>query len=117
VSEHGRAWLAARSGAVPTSLAAQMELAVKTVPASDPPDIPGELTEAALSCLQRAFEDCDRRPAALHLLAADALITSACEAAAEEGSHALAAVLEAVSLARLETLLPTPPVAEPPAHG
>jgi hypothetical protein len=82
VSGHGRAWLAVRAGAVPPSLQARMESAVEAVAAAAQPDVPAELSGAAIACLLRAFEGCDERAAALHLLAADALMTSACEAAA-----------------------------------
>jgi hypothetical protein len=106
VSEHGRAWLAARSDAVPPALQDEMEAAASAVPATAPPDAPAELADAALACLRAAFDECDSRGAALHLLAADALVTGACEAAAEAGPEALERLCESLSPARLEPLLP-----------
>jgi hypothetical protein len=90
-----------------------MESAVGAMPAAAPPDVPAELNGAAIACLQRAFAGCDERAAALHLLAADALMTSACEAAAGVDSAdaagaaaALDAMCASVSLRRLSLLLP-----------
>jgi hypothetical protein len=109
MSRHGRAWLASRADDVPPSLQARMELAVDGTAAATPPDVAGELTAAALACLQQAFANCDERGAAQHLLAADALITGACEAAADSAAGrnaALDTVCEATSLPRLSLLLP-----------
>jgi hypothetical protein len=49
--------------------------------------LPAVLADAALACLRDAWS-CDDRAAALHLLAADALLTYACEAAAGGGTDA-----------------------------
>jgi hypothetical protein len=109
MSRHGRAWLASRADDVPPSLQARMEPAVDGTAAATPPDVAGELAAAALACLQQAFDDCDERGAALHLLAADALMTSACEAAAGSPATphaALETLCEAMSLRRLSLLLP-----------
>jgi hypothetical protein len=57
------------------------------------PGVPHWLSAAALASLREALVRCDERPAALHLLAADALITAACEAAASAaaaGAHSSA---------------------------
>jgi hypothetical protein len=103
VSGHGRAWLAVRAGAVPPSLQARMESAVEAVAAAAPPDVPAELSGAAIACLLRAFEGCDERAAALHLLAADALMTSACEAAAGVDSADAGAAPAAAATAATST--------------
>jgi hypothetical protein len=47
--------------------------------------MPWYLGEAALLCLRDAAALCDHRDAAIHLLAADALLTAACESAADAG--------------------------------
>jgi hypothetical protein len=106
VSEHGRAWLAARSAAVPPALHDRMDAAVAAVPATAPPDAAAELADAAVGCLRAAFDDCDSRGAALHLLAADALVTGACEAAAEAGPDTLDRLCASLSPVRLDALLP-----------
>jgi hypothetical protein len=109
MSTHGRAWLASRANDVPPSLQARMELAVDGTAAATPPDVAGDLAAAALACLEQAFDNCDERGAALHLLAADALMTGACEAAAGSPAiphAALEALCEAMSLRRLSLLLP-----------
>jgi hypothetical protein len=110
MSSHGRAWLDSRARDVPPSLATRMRLAVDVIAAAAPPDVPGELAAAALACLQQAFDGCDERDAALHLLAADALVTGACEAAAGAVATPREAALEALcaemSLERLSLLLP-----------
>jgi hypothetical protein len=95
-----RSFLAA-SGDVPPQLMARMtealdealdEAAHPDAPAdAAPADLPDLLGAAAMACLRLALERCDERYAALHLLAADALITAACEAAAG-GEDADAAV-------------------------
>jgi hypothetical protein len=99
-------WLAARDGTVPPALAARMAAAVDAVPTGAGPDVPGRLAHAALDCLRTAFDDCDDRAAALHLLAADALVTAACEAAAQAGLATLEELCDALSPQRLAALLP-----------
>ena len=51
---------------------------------------PAQLARAAQACLRGALTTCDDRAAALPLLAADALITMACERADEDGLRRLA---------------------------
>lgn len=109
-----QAWLAPRLADVPASLAHRMtaaldDVASNTDPADRAASIPVVLGEAALNCLRAAMPRCDDREAALHLLAADALITSACEAAADadgssESLRELSRVFATTSLAaELET--------------
>ena len=81
MSARARSWLASRAGAVPPQLEAAMENAVDEV--ADDIAVPHALAAAARVCLVRALHDCDDRSAALPLLAADALMTFACEAAAD----------------------------------
>lgn len=79
-----REWLAARSGPVPPALEARMESAIDAVaPGSDGGALSFELAAAAQLCMRDALASADDRSAALHLLAADGLMTYACEAAAE----------------------------------
>jgi hypothetical protein len=81
-----------------------------------PPAVPAELGAAAIACLREALDRCDERGAALHLLAADALVTAACEAAGGAGSTpsspaahdvaaALAGLCDEFSVARLSRLV------------
>ena len=100
-----RAWLAVRAGAVPPELEALMESAVDDVLDDELP-LSQSFAEAARICLRRSLRNCDQRTAALPLLAADALMTYACQAAAEEGTAALAALALSNSPDRLARLLP-----------
>ncbi|MGH7448341.1 MAG: hypothetical protein ACRELT_12315 [Longimicrobiales bacterium] len=103
MSDRTRAWLALRAGAVPPVLEARMESAIDDV--FDHDASADALADAARSCLRDALAAGDDRAAALHLLAADALITYACEAAADDGPEALAALAEAWSAERLAYLV------------
>jgi hypothetical protein len=86
-----RAWLDLHSGDIPASLASLMELAVREVDTGADGDAT-TLSLAAVACMRTALRMGDERAGALHLLAADALITAACEAAADDGAelHTLA---------------------------
>ncbi|HSJ25124.1 MAG TPA: hypothetical protein VK929_10670 [Longimicrobiales bacterium] len=82
-----RKWLSERSADVPESLLARMERAVDDVAldhhgVQDDAGVADVLAAAAVLCLREAAADCDVRDAALPLLAADALMTAAFEAAA-----------------------------------
>ncbi|CAN5744181.1 hypothetical protein BH23GEM9_BH23GEM9_11080 [soil metagenome] len=110
-------WLVARSASVPASLQAHMEAAVRAVdpPAADaavdpssaidPAAVAQQLATASIASLRAAIAHCDERAAALSLLAADALITSACEAAADESADALALLCEEYAPERIAVLL------------
>jgi hypothetical protein len=69
-------------------------------------DLPSQLGEAALVCLRAALRRADDRAAALDLLAADALLTYGCEAAAEQEDGAVTRFAESYGPARLARLLP-----------
>jgi hypothetical protein len=99
-----RGWLDARAPGVPPRLLARMRGAVAE--AEPAPDVPAQLGEAALSCLRSALAHGADRAAALDLLAADALLTYACEAAAEQEPGALARFTADYGASRLATLLP-----------
>jgi hypothetical protein len=105
LSAHARAWLAMRAGSVPPELEALMESAVDDVIGDETP-VPHALAEAARMCLRRAMRNCDERAAALPLLAADALMTYACEAAAATDSAALEDLATTCTGERLARLVP-----------
>jgi hypothetical protein len=65
------------------------------------------LAAAALLCLRNAGAEGDQRSTANELLAADALLTYACEAAAEEGIDALDRLTDELAVERFEALLGT----------
>jgi hypothetical protein len=90
---------------VPASLQQRMDAALAA--GVEAPDEPGAMAAAAVGCLRDALERCDERAAALHLLAADALITRACElaAAADDDGTALRALCDAFDVHRIRALL------------
>jgi hypothetical protein len=80
-----RAWLEGRVHDAPERLRERMFEALQH---ADPSlDIATQLAQAAESCLRAALQE-SGRPSAIHLLAADALLTHACEAAALHGTLA-----------------------------
>lgn len=94
-------WLAARNPTPPPALAAKMAEAV----GSREGVVPDALAAAAVVELHRVLASDGGRDVALDLLAADALLTHACEAAAEAGPEALERLLDAVSPAALSRAL------------
>jgi hypothetical protein len=103
MSDAARAWLATNADDVPAQLQHRMEEAASVVASG--PAVAVELAAAAVDCLRVAFQHCDDRAAALHLLAADALLTHACALAAETGSDALDHVSRDLTPARLHALI------------
>ena len=91
------AWLEPHIAQAPAQLRARMLAAL--VPADD---VPQALADAALSCLQDALGKPDD---ALDLLAADALLTHAFAAAAEQGDDALLRFAESLNADRFQKLL------------
>lgn len=81
MSSPARAWLDQWRAAVPPTLAAVVEQAVSAAD-DGVSDAAAALSDAAVASLRAALRIGDDRAAALHLLAADALITAALEAAA-----------------------------------
>lgn len=82
-------WLAERADAVPDALARELDRT------GEADTVPAALVERALSALSQARgRPPDERAAAYRLLAADAYLTYACEAAA--GSEDPGAVLERI---------------------
>ena len=80
-------WLASRTPPPPPRLAARLDSAVRHVTAGSPESMPRELVESASAILSDTLAQASTErngTAALDLLAADALITYAVEAAAED---------------------------------
>ena len=111
-----RAWLDARHPRPPASLRAAMARAldrsaaepagVLSSPARAAHGSPaGRLAGAALAALREVVGGEGGRASAADLLAADALLTYACEAAAEEGPAALEALTVALGPGHFEGLL------------
>jgi hypothetical protein len=108
--EGAHAWLARREPVPPPALGAALHAATMDRP------VPHSLVAAALARLQRVLASSGDRTAAADLLAADALLTYACEAAAEQGGEVLAATTAEIAPTRLARLLP-PETNEEPARG
>jgi hypothetical protein len=80
-------WLASRKPPPPQRLRARLNAAVPDITANAQYEIPGSLVDAASTILRDTLEQSSAErngTAALDLLAADALITYAVEAAAED---------------------------------
>ena len=97
------AWLETRIAEAPESLRKKMLDALAGV---DEPTIYDALAAAAADCLKRALADPTDRARAFDLLAADALLTHACEAAAMAGADTLREFTGKWNPDRFETLLP-----------
>ena len=109
-----QAWLDARTPVSPAALQERMRAAVSAVGNHGAPGgrqplaagaVPATLAEASLYALGIALEKCDERAAAPDLLAADALLTYAMEAAGEMGAEAVEGLAEAYGGSRLVALL------------
>jgi hypothetical protein len=100
------AWLSRRDPAPPFELERRVRRALERLPAAGP-SIPDTLAEAAFQCLRDAARGGAQRSAAHELLAADALLTYACEAAAEEGTEVLLRLTQTLEFARFEELART----------
>lgn len=100
-----RDWLGRREATTPTRLGARMRAALDPIEA-EPEDVPSALGAAALVCLRDALAKGSHREAAVDLLAADALLTYGCEAAADAGPGALERFANEYGAARLAALLP-----------
>ncbi len=103
VTSRALAWLDARPEAPPADLRQRMAEALAGVTAET---VPGALAEGALSCLQATIAAPQERATALDLLAADALLTYALEAAAEIGALAIKELTEAYGPGALAEVLP-----------
>ena len=85
VASEATVWLAGRLEGVPGELASEMRLLVEEVAGCAAPDVPRLLAAAGLRGLDAVSEEDSGRESALRLLAADALLTVAFEAAADLG--------------------------------
>jgi len=98
-------WLAQRGADVPEQLRVRMQRAIAAVPSHG--TFHERLMLAAEQCLVRGCADASRA-SALELLAADALLTHACEAAAEAGCDVLEAFAAQWGAPRFATLADAP---------
>ena len=96
-------WLSERITNAPDPLRERMLEALAEV--NGGATICGQLADASAICLRNAMAEQALRVCAIGLLAADALMTHACEAAAEAGGDELAAFSAAWSAERFEQLL------------
>lgn len=96
-------WLTPRMSSAPDQLKQRMIAAIEGVAPQN--TIQDQLAEAALSCLKQALANGLRRESALQLLAADALLTHASEAAMEAGNDAIAEFASRWDASRFESLL------------
>ena len=103
---NAQAWLDAQTEAAPQGLRECMRAAVAREPDGSIQDV---LARAALTSLRNSLSAKNEKASALHLLAADALLTHACAAAAEAGKDALAKFAAEWSPARFQSLLSSAP--------
>lgn len=99
------AWLEARHPDAPAGLMQRMRDALDAVAADARTPVWRALAEAAVERLRVALPRAEERDGALDLLTADALLTHACEAAAEEGPESLEALVRDYGAERLAALL------------
>src|SRR5687768_17597231 len=96
-------WLSDRMGTAPVILRDRMYAAVMQV--EPPASVHEQLAGAAQYCLQAALARPAHRAAALDLLAADALLTHACAAAADAGPEELARFTASLDASHFAELL------------
>lgn len=96
-------WLAAREPDLPPDLRARMVAALHATSAAALQDRFGE---AAVDCMRMALAAGDDRAGALHLLAADALLTHGAEAAAVGGEEVLRVWASRYGADRMAEMLP-----------
>jgi hypothetical protein len=97
-----RHWLETRLQGAPETLRVRMTEALAD---TDNTSIADQLAAAAEQCMRIALKHPSERASALDLLAADALLTHACEAASEQGSAELARFVATWNAERFEQLL------------
>jgi hypothetical protein len=97
-------WLAGRAPAPPSLRTAIEDALRRGDPGAGP--LPDRLAAAGVRTLRRVVESPGDRGVATELLAADALLTYACEAAAEEGPEAVRELARAFGPARFAEILP-----------
>lgn len=98
-------WFDERREPAPPSIRMEIDgLLAETDPSASLPD---RFAAAALRALEAVVAEPSDRGTAWTLLAADALLTYACEAAAEEGIDALDALTRSLDLERFSDLMPS----------
>lgn len=98
-------WLDERRPAMPPELRWAVNAALDRAPAAPAAPVETQLAEAGLSALSRVAGAASERSTAAELLAADTLLTYACEAAAESGPEALERLTAQLDYARFARLL------------
>lgn len=99
-----RVWLDRHEADIPDPMRDPIRAALETTGGDD---AGAGLLDASLLCLRHALEIGDDRSAAVHLLAADALLTAAFDAAVSEGPTLVRSLAERAA-ADLARLLPDP---------
>ena len=103
MTDPGR-WLDARDVPAPPAVRAAVDARVAETDPSAP--VHERFAMAALTALEAVIGEPSRRATARDLLAADALLTYACEAAAEAGLDELDRLTASLDLTRFSDLLP-----------
>jgi hypothetical protein len=98
-------WLEARQPPPPFELYRRVRRAVEWSDAEGA-SVPDMLARVALQSMQRAMRSGTDRGAANDLLAADALLTYACEAAAEQGVGPFEEFIQQLDFPAFEAILP-----------
>lgn len=98
-------WLDERTPAMPPELRQAVNVALERAPAARDESLEDRLADAGLGALSRVAGAAPERSTATELLAADTLLTYACEAAAEAGPDALARLTARLDYARFARLL------------
>ena len=101
------AWLDGRDPPAPATVRGVMDALLEGTTPSD--SLPDRLAAAALAGLDAVVRQPSRRGTATTLLAADALLTYACEAAAEAGLDELQRLTAELDFDRFSQLLPSAP--------
>ena len=97
------AWLQTSITDAPDQLRVRMLRALAD--ADENRSVAQQLADAAMSCLSASLENTADRSCAIDLLAADALLTHACQAAAEDGADSLVAFTESLNADSFAALL------------
>lgn len=97
-------WLDERTPAMPPELRRAVDIALDQAPAAVDGPVEDRLAAAGLAALSRVA-GASQRSTATELLAADTLLTYACEAAAEAGPEAMDRLTARLDYARFARLL------------
>ncbi|HSH46958.1 MAG TPA: hypothetical protein VK966_14020 [Longimicrobiales bacterium] len=98
-------WLEERRPPAPAPLLAAMRSELERFQAGERDALSDRLANTALSTLAEVADGAGGRPEASRLLAVDALLTYAFEAAAEAGPATLTALVQRLGAGRFESLL------------